>query len=214
MNIVEASQNGNIKRVSELIKSGVDINKPSKEGFTALNYALFSYHFKTAKKLIKAGADANKFDNSDSCPLIIAAQQGNLEIVRLLIKAGANVNQCHRYYGHTALIGVSKYRTLESVVKELVQCPNIDINKTDKSGCNALMYASWHGNVEIVRILLQCPNIDIYKKDYYDNAALMFPLFKVENTAIVILIKEKMVSDIIKCISLPHDIIHKIVIEY
>jgi len=219
MNIVEASRNGNIKIVRDLIKSRVDINKPDKEGFTALNSALFNYHFKTAKILIKSGADVNKIDNSDSCPLIIAAHKANLEIVRLLIKAGAYINQCHRYFGHTALIGVSKYKTLEFVVKELIQYPKIDINNTDNLGWTALMYASKHGNLEIIRILLQCPNINIYKKDYWGNTALMIAAYNNKNidisNKIVNVIIEKMIKDIMLInIPLSLDVLYKIIMEY
>ena len=47
------------------------------------------------------------------------------------------------------------------VVKELLNHPKIDVNKPDKEGFTALMWAAYLNKLDIVKILLQRPDIEV-----------------------------------------------------
>ncbi len=83
---IEASKNGDTKKVKELLSLGADINIQNNYSNTALIYAAREGHTETVKELIKAGADINIQSNGDRTALIFAAWEGHTETVKELIK--------------------------------------------------------------------------------------------------------------------------------
>ena len=58
------------------------------------------------------------------------------------------------------------------VVKILLGCVGIDINKSDSEGSAPLIAAAYKGHVEVVKILLGCTGIDINKSDSEGQTSL------------------------------------------
>lgn len=83
----EASKNGEIEKVLQLIKDGASIEKLGESG-KPINIAAKHGHLNVVKALIDSNADIDS-----SLAMHTAAGNGNLEIVKALIAAGGNVNK-------------------------------------------------------------------------------------------------------------------------
>jgi ankyrin repeat protein len=91
--IIKSSNYGyeNIVRAI-LATPGVNVNKRSNNGNTALMKACEKGHFKIAEMLAKAGADFELHSNDGCCALIRACNYGHESIARLMVENGANIN--------------------------------------------------------------------------------------------------------------------------
>lgn len=112
----------------------VDVNKPDRDGATALHHAAYRGHIKVVKLLAEkgnyihpklptdhahVGATIDALDGDGITPLLHAAFTGKLDVVKFLLSKGGNVN--HR----------------------------------DGEGGMALQNAAFNGHVGVVRILIE-----------------------------------------------------------
>jgi Zn-dependent protease with chaperone function len=112
-----AVNDGEIDKVEELLKQGVDINAVDTDGWTALHYALSWQDFEAedidelvetdtniqmVKLLLENGADPNAKDQYGDSVVSYATSQGFFESVKLLIKQGADLNIADEF-GETPL---------------------------------------------------------------------------------------------------------------
>ena len=79
---------------------------------------------------------------------------GHLDIVCVLLQYGASVRCTDRRTGLTAWLLAASNGHL-SVLKRLLEQPNIDINQSDKNGNTAVFKATENGHVDIVQWLLE-----------------------------------------------------------
>ena len=77
MNIFEATQSGNIERVTELLNEGVDVDSRYENGSTPLMFAAQNNRLDVAKFLIKKGADINAENKEKITSLMFAAEYGS-----------------------------------------------------------------------------------------------------------------------------------------
>jgi ankyrin repeat protein len=90
MNIHNASENGKLNRVKELLNQGVPVNTRNAWGQTPLHCASEYGHLNVVKELIRRGARVNpRTPRGLFTPLHLAAYKYP-RIVHALIKAGAN----------------------------------------------------------------------------------------------------------------------------
>lgn len=92
--LYHAASGGNLHVVEWLIQSGVNVNLPASNGWTALEVAAEKGHVQILEELILHGADINARPASrwDRTALQAAVRGRHLEIVRFLIEKGANLN--------------------------------------------------------------------------------------------------------------------------
>ena len=83
--LVEASRDGKLERVAELLKAGDNLHAINE----ALWLASMNNHIEIVKLLLRAKADVH--GNNDKA-LRWASHKGNIEVVKLLLEAGANVH--------------------------------------------------------------------------------------------------------------------------
>ena len=102
MDIFQASETGNIKRIEEFLANGADVNQQDIFGDTPLHGAARYGHANAIRMFIEAGALVNQQDNGGRTPLHLAAMIGRADAIRMLIEAGALVNQ-QDSYGKTAV---------------------------------------------------------------------------------------------------------------
>ncbi len=116
--LILASVNGDVEKVTSLLDSGADVNAKDQRGWTALLCAVSRGQMDVVKLLLDKGADVNSKGEHGWTPLMEAANRGHLEAAKLLLKKGADVNLKHQY-GWTAMkIAKGKgYKKIESLLK-------------------------------------------------------------------------------------------------
>ena len=87
-----AAQDGDLKRVKDLVEKGFPINRFDEIDKTPLHYAVEEEHFKIVNYLIKSGANVNAHNenNAGNTPLRQVAENCSFEMAEILIKAGAD----------------------------------------------------------------------------------------------------------------------------
>ena len=154
--------NGNLEKVKESIKSGVDVNSTYFRGHgkTALHLAK---DLEIVKLLIKQGANVNAKDRKGKTPLHHLVNQ--LEIVKLLIKQGANVNAKDRK-GKTPLHHlVNQLEIAKLLIKQ-----GANVNAKDEKGKTPLHLAD---HLDIVKILVK-NGANVNAKDKFGNSPLFY----------------------------------------
>jgi beta-lactamase regulating signal transducer with metallopeptidase domain len=91
--LLEASEDGKLKDVEELLAEGADINGIVEGDGTALIVAARAGNKPVVQFLLQQGADPNVAARGDGNALIMAAEEGHAEIVDLLLNSGAHVNE-------------------------------------------------------------------------------------------------------------------------
>lgn len=98
---------GDVEKIEQCVKLGIDVNILDSAGNTPLKYASAEPYPLAVRKLIELGADVNLADNRGFTPLHCAAGHGfypeAIEIAKLLIDSGANVNVRSRKFGFVPL---------------------------------------------------------------------------------------------------------------
>lgn len=159
--LVDAALYGNLKKVQELIASGVDVNAVSSSDRTALSLAIQGGHIQVIQAMLDAGANPNLPDQTDegdrgNSPLMEAASTffatNRSDMVRLLIGRGADVNQ-QDAQGNTALMHALRYSDVD-VIQALI-AGGADLNIRDCEGNTALMQAEYGRKTKAVNIRKQ-----------------------------------------------------------
>src|SRR5262249_20058836 len=109
----QAAEQGDLKKVRELIRAGVNVNAKKRYASPPLWHAAEQGHRNVAQELLRAGANVNRKGEYNSTPLHKAAEGGHTGVARDLIAAGADVNadydRCmpESYQGWTALLAAA-----------------------------------------------------------------------------------------------------------
>ena len=105
---------------------GVDINKASNDGWTAVVNAAWFGHTEIVRALLTApGIDVNRSHGYTA--VMVAAFKGHAEVLRVLLAApGVDVNAVHD--GWTAVM-LAAWNGRTEATKALLAAPGIDINK-------------------------------------------------------------------------------------
>jgi hypothetical protein len=145
----EKGKTSSVMRMLEMKSIDVDARREGRmDERTCLLTAAYIGHLNICRLLIDKGADIEAKDFYDSTPLHNAASQGHIEIVRLLCNHGADFEARD----------ISRWRPLHlathiSIVKELIEVRNADINARTVDGTTSL---------SIARTTWGCPNIAAY----------------------------------------------------
>jgi ankyrin repeat protein len=158
LQLIIASEKGDIQTVKSLLKKNIYIHTQDKEGRCALVAAAYKNHLEIADLLIAAGADVNMKDNTIQSAYLIATMEGcgYTELLKKVLKAGADVHSTDSDNG-TGLIRASDRGHVE-IVKELLKT-DIRVNHVNRIGWTALFEAILLGggderHTEIVRMLV------------------------------------------------------------
>jgi ankyrin repeat protein len=123
-------------------------------GMTCLIIAAAFGFLDICRLLIDKGARVKAKDRNGYTPLYYAAEKGRIEIVRLLCDRGADVEARTSGWppGSRPLHLAAMYGHI-SVVKELIEVRNADINARDDDGRTALMYARGNSHDTVVYLI-------------------------------------------------------------
>lgn len=155
--LVSAAAQGNLARVTDLLKRGADLNARDDQGRTPVMAATHGNHVAVVDALLKAGADVNLRDNRLDNPFLYAGAAGLLDILKLAHAAGADPTITNRF-GGTALIPAAERGHVE-VARYLLTETAVDINHINNLGWTALLEAiiladGGPRHQEIVRLLI------------------------------------------------------------
>uniref|UniRef100_A0A671XEE1 Ankyrin 2a, neuronal n=1 Tax=Sparus aurata TaxID=8175 RepID=A0A671XEE1_SPAAU len=89
---LRAARAGNIDKVLDFLKNGVDISTCNQNGLNALHLAAKEGHKDLVEELLERGAPVDSSTKKGNTALHIASLAGQKEVVRLLVKRGANIN--------------------------------------------------------------------------------------------------------------------------
>lgn len=152
-----ASYGGHKDIVETLLASGAEADTNGHDD--RLISAVYKENIQMIEMLLQAGVNPDAPDLWGNTPLTHAVGRGNIKIIRMLIEAGADVNYIcvkhfHFFYNiySSILINAAQNGHLEAV--KLLLDSAADINKADKYGRTALMFASAKGHYAIVKVLI------------------------------------------------------------
>ncbi|XP_061922213.1 ankyrin-2b isoform X10 [Entelurus aequoreus] len=89
---LRAARAGNIDKVLEYLKGGVDINTCNQNGLNALHLAAKEGHVDLVQELLERGVALNSATKKGNTALHISSLAGQIEVVKILVKQGADIN--------------------------------------------------------------------------------------------------------------------------
>ena len=131
--LLEASEKDDLKKVEQLLDSGVDVEDDAKR--TPLYYAAEKGYLQIAELLISHGATMD-LPGGDS-PLLWACYYGHIDMVKLLIENGANVNATRLADNSTPLRSAAIWGEKKEIV-ELLIGKGAKVNVIHRDGDTAL----------------------------------------------------------------------------
>lgn len=151
--LIAAVQDGDAKRVEQLLANGSDIHAPSTfQGYTALHLAVVKGELELVKRLLELGADPNRHADGARTVLPLALVHGcNLQIVDLLLEAGAHL-EAPDDNGFRPLHAAAEVGSVPGVRHLLTKGANIQA--ATKRGLTPLHIACGLGHVEAARELV------------------------------------------------------------
>ncbi|XP_031441404.1 uncharacterized protein LOC105907238 [Clupea harengus] len=149
---LRAARAGNIDKVLEYLKGGVDIGTCNQNGLNALHLAAKEGHVDLVQELLERGASVDSATKKGNTALHIASLAGQIEVVKILVKRGADINS-QSQNGFTPLYMASQENHLE-VVRYLLETGGNQSTATE-DGFTPLAIALQQGHNQVVSLLLE-----------------------------------------------------------
>ncbi|XP_077960837.1 ankyrin-3 isoform X10 [Gasterosteus aculeatus] len=149
---LRAARAGNLEKVLDYVKGGVEINICNQNGLNALHLASKEGHVEVVAELLKLEADVDSATKKGNTALHIASLAGQTEVVKELVTNGANVN-AQSQNGFTPLYMASQENHLE-VVRFLLE-HSASQSMATEDGFTPLAVALQQGHDQVVSLLLE-----------------------------------------------------------
>ncbi|KAF6305712.1 ankyrin 2 [Rhinolophus ferrumequinum] len=150
---LRAARAGNLDKVVEYLKGGVDINTCNQNGLNALHLAAKEGHVGLVQELLGRGSSVDSATKQKgNTALHIASLAGQAEVVRVLVKEGADIN-AQSQNGFTPLYMAAQENHID-VVKYLLE-NGANQSTATEDGFTPLAVALQQGHNQAVAILLE-----------------------------------------------------------
>ncbi|XP_058250483.1 ankyrin-2b isoform X13 [Hemibagrus wyckioides] len=149
---LRAARAGNIDKVLEYLKGGVDIGTCNQNGLNALHLAAKEGHMDLVQELLDRGAAVDAATKKGNTALHIASLAGQGDVVKILVKRGADINS-QSQNGFTPLYMAAQENHLD-VVRYLLENGGNQSTATE-DGFTPLAIALQQGHNQVVSILLE-----------------------------------------------------------
>jgi uncharacterized protein len=149
--IFEASLNGQLSLVKNLLAEGTDVNIADEDGRTALMYASYNGHVELIKELIEKGASVNLQDSYGRTALMMASSGPYAAAVKMLLDHQADPDIQDKEEHYTALMYAAAEGQLDAV--RILIANRADPSLKDIDGDDAVTFAEKNGHKEITDIL-------------------------------------------------------------
>ncbi|XP_015266493.1 PREDICTED: ankyrin-2 [Gekko japonicus] len=149
---LRAARAGNLDKVVEYLKGGIDINTCNQNGLNALHLAAKEGHVGLVQELLERGSAVDSATKKGNTALHIASLAGQSEVVKVLVKEKANIN-AQSQNGFTPLYMAAQENHIE-VVKYLLE-NGANQSTATEDGFTPLAVALQQGHNQAVAILLE-----------------------------------------------------------
>ncbi|XP_068455704.1 ankyrin-2b isoform X10 [Clinocottus analis] len=149
---LRAARAGNIDKVLEFLKGGVDISTCNQNGLNALHLAAKEGHVDLVQELLERGAAVDSATKKGNTALHISSLAGQAEVVKLLVKRGADINS-QSQNGFTPLYMAAQENHMD-VVRYLLENGGNQSTATE-DGFTPLAIALQQGHNQVVSVLLE-----------------------------------------------------------
>jgi ankyrin repeat protein len=178
-----ATRKENLAVIKKLLKRGVDVNRPTPNGWTPLKSAAQQGCLEIVEALLEAGADPNIADGTNYTPLMNAVSGEHEDIVKVLLKFNADPNaqggdvpdDDEWQAGRTALMDAAVSGNV-AIARELLK-QGADPNLLNATGCTALHSAVISASTDMVSLLLKSgADPDVYGNEEEKMSAVALAL--------------------------------------
>nr|XP_029530618.1 ankyrin-2 isoform X7 [Oncorhynchus nerka] len=149
---LRAARAGNIDKVLEYLKGGVDIGTCNQNGLNALHLAAKEGHVELVQELLERGSAVDSATKKGNTALHIASLAGQAEVVKILVKRGAEINS-QSQNGFTPLYMAAQENHMD-VVRYLLENGGNQSTATE-DGFTPLAIALQQGHNQVVSVLLE-----------------------------------------------------------
>ncbi|XP_030636370.1 ankyrin-2b [Chanos chanos] len=149
---LRAARAGNIDKVLEYLKGGVDISTCNQNGLNALHLAAKEGHVDLVQELLERGSAVDAATKKGNTALHIASLAGQGDVVKILVKHGADIN-AQSQNGFTPLY-MAAQENHQDVVRYLLENGGNQSTATE-DGFTPLAIALQQGHNQVVSILLE-----------------------------------------------------------
>ncbi|XP_041840324.1 ankyrin-2b [Melanotaenia boesemani] len=149
---LRAARAGNIDKVLEYLKGGVDISTCNQNGLNALHLAAKEGHMDLVQELLDRGAAVDSSTKKGNTALHISSLAGQAEVVKTLVKRGADIN-AQSQNGFTPLYMAAQENHMD-VVRYLLENGGNQSTATE-DGFTPLAIALQQGHNQVVSVLLE-----------------------------------------------------------
>jgi len=91
-NLLDATNEGNLEKVTRMVEEGANVHITNDMGLTPLHFAAIRGYKDIAEFLILKGADINSQTDTGDSPLMWAAKREKSDLVELIVQKGATVD--------------------------------------------------------------------------------------------------------------------------
>lgn len=174
-----------IKVIELLIDAGTNINLKDADGYTALQWAVYSEWQEIVGTLIGAGAELDSLDSFGYSPLMLATYLEQISIVEMLTNAGASISNLEK----VELIKAIEERDKKRI--ELLIQQQVNPDTCNYQGDKALKIAIATEQTDVCRILIQAGADTEYIDIEHKESALIRAVRQGSRDVVKLLIDEK-----------------------
>jgi ankyrin repeat protein len=149
--LANAARKGRIKKIDDIVRSGVDVNSRGRRGATPLFWAMRNYN--GFHKLLELGADPNVVFEDGGTIFYWAVVSNRPKILRAMLDYGGNPNTVSGSSLGTTPIFEAIWQGTEMI--DILLNAHADINARDKFGSTPMMNAAATGDYDIILYLLE-----------------------------------------------------------
>lgn len=153
-----AVRDGQVEKVRELLRTGIDVNAVSEFGDAHLYVAVDMGHVEIAEILLNARADINTTSRFGIKLLPTAARAGRIAMAKILLNAGAEINAASTGAYYDTPLREAALNSHKEMVELLLKAgANVKLTNKNKVGqCEkALLDAAYEGKKEIVELMIK-----------------------------------------------------------
>ena len=201
MRLIAAIRKGQLDKVKEYHKKGINFSQYMETGDTPLHVATAHSHLQIIQYICQKVQKVNINDKNfaGDTALLLACINGDQEIVRYLIEKGAMAN-IKENRGYTPIMAACANGHLK-IVKYLIERTDANTKTRTIDGQTALHRAAYYGEAEVVRFLTRNLRMNTRAADIKGNLPIHYASIKLNITCVRFLAQEGE-RNVVECLNI------------